>query len=84
MQRVCAHSVNRPYCARGPFVLDRLRKLDPGYLLYETTQRRHHPGSHLPAARRMVMSGQPPMWTWYCAPFDRLQVPVPWYGVVIR
>ena len=28
--------------------------------------------------------GQAPMCTWYWAPVDKWQVPVPWYGVVIR
>jgi len=40
------------------------------------------PARAVPARGRQFT--YPPMCTWYCAPFERLQVPVPWKGVVIR
>ena len=44
--------------------------------------RRSESGNAL--SRRRGESRYPPMCTWYCAPVDRLHVPVPWYGVVMR
>jgi hypothetical protein len=31
-----------------------------------------------------LLADQPPIWTWYWAPEESLQVPEPWYGVLIQ